>query len=237
MTAKRERIVIGDPDAASREALRLALEAAAYEVTAFASQKEALEATLQYGADLVVFDADPANRVTARETLASVHGSAATEGVRIVLLVREGAAERVAALDIGADDAVSRPVEMTEFLARVRAQLRVRRQENELREKTRIAQQGQQIAHTAFEALAVTEKMASDATSLDRRLKIGLLAVFAVAVLMAGIYFLFARSAQKQTQRSNAIIARLEGGMVRQQDLIAQARKLRSAQEDRKTVE
>ena len=69
----------------------------------------------------------------------------------------------------------------------------------------RIAEEGQQIAHTAFEALAVTEKMTSDAFSLDRRLKTGFAAVFAIAILMAGIYFLFARSAQKETQRSNSI--------------------------------
>jgi len=51
-----------------------------------------------------------------------------------------------------------------------------------------------------------------------------------VAILMAGIYFLFARSAQKVTQRSNSMLARLEGGIVRQQDLIAEARKLRAQQ-------
>lgn len=231
MNAKRERIVIGDPDAVSREAMRSALEAVAYEVAAFASEKEALEATLQSGADLVIFDAAPANRAAARETLSSVHGTAATVGVRIILLVGESAADRAAALDIGADDAVSRPLNMAELLARVRAQLRVRHVENELREKTRIAEQGQQIAHTAFEAIAVTEKMASDATTLDRRLKIGFIAVFAMALLMAGIYFLFARTAQKQTQRSNAYIAKLEGGILRQQDLMAQARKLRNTPE------
>jgi len=230
MNAKRERIVVADPDAASREALRAALEAAAYDVAVFASEKEALEFTLQSGADVVLFDAAPSNRATARETLAAVHNTVATVGVRIILLVGDSPADRVAALDIGADDVISRPWDVSELLSRVRAQLRVRREEDELREKTRIAEQGQQIAHTAFEALAVTEKMANDASTLDRRLKIGFIAVFAVAVLMAGIYFLFARTAQKQTQRSNAYIAKLEGGIVRQQDLIAEARKLRSAQ-------
>lgn len=94
-------------------------------------------------------------------------------------------------------------------------------------EEMHIAQEGQQIAHTAFEALAVTEKMASDATSLDRRLRIGLAAIVGLAIAMGGIYFLFVRTAQKQTQRINLSIARLEGGLVRQQDLVAQARKLR----------
>src|SRR5271156_4502383 len=106
----------------------------------------------------------------------------------------------------------------------------MQRAENELREKMRIAEEGQQIAHTAFEALAVTEKMTSDAFSLDRRLKTGLAAVLAVAIVMAGIYFLFSRSAQKVAQRSNSILAALEGGIVHQQDLIAEARKLRAEQ-------
>ena len=55
-------------------------------------------------------------------------------------------------------------------------------------------------------------------------------AAFGVLALMAVIYFVFARSAQKETQRFNINIARLEGGLIRQQDLAAQARKLREAQ-------
>ena len=47
---------------------------------------------------------------------------------------------------------------------------------------------------------------------------------------MAGIYFLFVRTAQKETKQGNAIIARIEGGLLRQQTLIAEARKLRAEQ-------
>ena len=39
-------------------------------------------------------------------------------------------------------------------------------------------------------------------------------AVFVIAIVMAAIYFLFARSAQKETRLTNAIIARLEGSKV-----------------------
>ena len=77
----------------------------------------------------------------------------------------------------------------------------------------RLAEEGQQIAHTAFDALAVTEKMASDAVSLDRRLKMGLAGVFAIAVVMGATYFLFARSAKKDLQRTQTTIARLERGV------------------------
>jgi len=224
-----EKIIILDPDPRSSEEMRAALQTAGYDVAVLATTREGLDAIHQTGADLVLLDAslqDPG----AGELLATMRGSARTESVRVLLLVAAGSEQRATALDLGADDAISRPCDSRELLARVRARLRMQRAENQLREKMRIAEEGQQIAHTAFEALAVTEKMTSDAFSLDRKLKTGLAAVLAVAIVMAGIYFLFARSAQKVAQRSNSILAMLEGGIVRQQDLIAEARKLRAQQ-------
>jgi|HubBroStandDraft_5_1064220.scaffolds.fasta_scaffold00019_8 DNA-binding response OmpR family regulator len=224
-----EKIIILDADPHSREDLRATLQSAGYDVSVFATTQEGLDAIHQTGADLLLLDAamqDPG----AGEVLATIRGSAKTAAIRVLLLVAGGSEQRASALDLGANDAISRPFDSRELLARVRARLRVQRAENELREKMRIAEEGQQIAHTAFEALAVTEKMTSDAFSLDRKLKTGFAAVLAVAILMAGIYFLFARSAQKVTQRSNSMLARLEGGIVRQQDLIAEARKLRAQQ-------
>jgi DNA-binding response OmpR family regulator len=224
-----EKIIILDPDPRSSEEMRAALQTAGYDVAVLATTREGLDAIHQTGADLLLLDAslqDPG----AGELLATIRGSARTESVRVLLLVAAGSEQRATALDLGADDAISRPCDSRELLARVRARLRMQRAENQLREKMRIAEEGQQIAHTAFEALAVTEKMTSDAFSLDRKLKTGLAAVLAVAIVMAGIYFLFARSAQKVAQRSNSILAMLEGGIVRQQDLIAEARKLRAQQ-------
>ena len=80
-----------------------------------------------------------------------------------------GADNRAVGLDLGADDAVSRPWDATELLARTRVQLRALRADKQLLEQMRIATEGQQIAHTAFDALAVTERMASNADSLDKR--------------------------------------------------------------------
>ncbi|MGA7853754.1 MAG: trypsin-like peptidase domain-containing protein [Candidatus Acidiferrales bacterium] len=229
MNTTPEKIVLLDPDDRSRAELRTALQAAGYDVAAFATSQEGLDAVQQNGADILLMDASLQNP-SAGEMMATVRGAVKTDATRVVLLVGGGAEERAAALDQGADDAISKPWEPKELLARVRARLRVKRVESELRDKMRIAEEGQQIAHTAFEALAVTEKMTSDAFSLDRKLKTGFAAVFAIAILMAGIYFLFARSAQKVTQRSNSILTKLEGGILRQQDLIAEARKLRAQQ-------
>ena len=230
--SQREKIIIVEADAATRDALKTAIERTGADVAAFAKAQEGLEAVRQAGADVLVLDAafpDP-GALSAHEIVASIRGSAATEGIRVILLVGPYAGERAAGLDLGADDAVSRPWDMAELLARVRVQLRVRRADRQLLEKMQIAEEGQQIAHTAFEALAVTEKMTNDASSLDRKLKVGVGAVFLIAAVMAAVYFLFVRSEQKNTQRNNATIARLEGGLVSQQNLIAQVRKLRETQ-------
>jgi DNA-binding response OmpR family regulator/S1-C subfamily serine protease len=225
-----EKIIVLDSDPATRAEIHDALRNAGYDAESFAMAREALDAVHQHGAAILIFD----NRLQdpgVRETIATIRGTATTEAIRILVLVGPGADERADALDMGANDAISRPYSVREVLAHVRARLRVQRLENQLRDKMRIADEGQQIAHTAFEALAVTEAMASNAVSLDRKLKIGFGAVLGVAVLMAGIYFVFARSAQKETQRSNSFLAKLEGGYVRQQDLIEQARKLRASQD------
>jgi DNA-binding response OmpR family regulator/S1-C subfamily serine protease len=228
MANTRERIVVLESDAGSRDVLVTSLESAGYDVTTFATIREGIDAIHANGADLLLFDSRFADS-SARETIATIRGSAATEALRVILLVGPSAEERAAAIDFGADDAISRPWEQSELRARVRSQFRVQRAEKALRDKMRLAEEGQQIAHTAFEALAVTEKMTSDAFTLDRRLKIGFGAVFALATIMALIYFGFARSAEKATQRANATIAKLEGGLMHQEDLIAEARKLRGS--------
>jgi DNA-binding response OmpR family regulator len=232
MDIVRERIVIVEADSASREALLAAIEGAGYDVSSFGTVSEGLDALRQPGTDLILLSTTPSasNAPSARDMLAAVRGSAVTEKIRIILLADAGTEERVAGLDLGADDSISRPWDAGELLARVRAQLRLRRAEKQLLEKVHIAEEGQQIAHTAFEALAVTEKMTSDAFSLDRRLRIGLTAVFVIAIVMAGIYFLFARSAQKETRLTNNTIARLERSLLSQQNLITEARKLRDQQ-------
>ena len=232
MTKAREKIVVVEADAVSRGLLLAAIESAGYEVLGFATAREGLDAARQPGTDLLVLDAalSDADAFSVHEMVATIRGSAMTESVRVILLTRAGAGERAAGLDLGADDAISRPWEAAELLARIRAQLRVLRADQQLVAKMRLAEEGQQIAHTAFDALAVTEKMSSDAVSLNRRLKMGLAGVFAIAVVMAGTYFLFAHSAQKNMKFNTTTIARLERGFVHQQDLMAEARKLRGEQ-------
>lgn len=228
MTANqaRDKIIVVEGDPAARTGLKEAFEAANYDVVASWQPGDAIEALHQSGADVVLLGTDIGEHVV-REVLATLRGSSVTDGIRVIFLTGPSPAERADALDLGADDAVSRPWDGAEILSRVRAQLRARKTEKELRDKMRIADEGQQIAHTAFEALAVTEQMTNEATSAGRNLKIGVGAAFAVLAVMAGVYFLFARSAQHQTKNMNAVIARLNLGLVSQQNLVARARQLR----------
>jgi DNA-binding response OmpR family regulator/S1-C subfamily serine protease len=224
-----EKMIVLEMDPRSRESLLAALTEAGYSASAFGTAHEALGALHELGADRVLVDA-PALDASAREILATIRGSGATTGTRVILMVGSRAEERAAALDFGADDAISRPWDPGELLSRVRAQLRARRTENELRHEAAVAEEGQHIARTAFDALAVTEKMTSDASSLDKRLKFGLASLFVVAALMAGIYILFAHSAHTEDKQNIKIISGLERNIVRQQDLATEIRRLRATQ-------
>jgi DNA-binding response OmpR family regulator/S1-C subfamily serine protease len=229
-----EKIVVVEAEAASRASLVSILESAGWEVSAFPRSREGLDAMQHAGADLFLLDTDfcCTGTLSARETLAMIRGAARTAAIRVIVLVGAGPDNRAAGLDLGADDAVSRPWDEAELLARARLQLRALRADKQLREQTQIATEGQQIAQTAFDALAVTERMVSKADSLDKRLKIGVSAAFAAVAVMAGIYFLFARTAQKDLRNTTSTIARLEGGILHQQSLIAEARKLHEQQAD-----
>jgi DNA-binding response OmpR family regulator/S1-C subfamily serine protease len=222
----RDKIIILEGDPAARASLKETFENANYDVIASWESGNALEALHQSGADVVLVGTDIGEHV-AREVLSTVRGSSGTDGIRVIFLTGPSPTDRAEALELGADDAVSRPWDAAEIISRVRAQLRARKAEKNLRDKVRIAEEGQQIAHTAFEALAVTEKMTSDASSMNRNLKIGVGSAFAVLAVMAGVYFLFARSAQHERKNLNTVIARLNLGLTSQQDLLARARQLR----------
>jgi DNA-binding response OmpR family regulator/S1-C subfamily serine protease len=221
-----EKIAIVETDAVLREELRRAVEASGYEVVCFASAREATDAWKQSGAGMLLLDVTGGHE-NLLDALAAIRGNSATAAIRLISLVGPDTNERTAAIEAGANDAISRPWDASEVVARVREQCRARHKEQKLRERTRVAEEGQQVAYTAFDAVAVTEKMTKDASALDRRLTIGIATLFVVAALMAGTYFLFARKVNQENVRASKIIDRLAGGLVHQQDLIAEARKQR----------
>ena len=179
------------------------------------------------GIDLLLLSADLAD-IQCCDALTEIKGNAATAGTRVILLIQGGGAERARGLDLSADEVLTLPWDPAELLARIRVQLREKQAFDELREKTRIADEGREVAQIAFQALAVTEKMTRDAFSLERALKIGVSALFAIALVIAGIFVLFSRRANKEANRAYSMIAQLERGAHRQEQLMADARNARA---------
>ena len=227
MPPKLQSILIVEPDSASRGLLEELVRSAGYDVAVSSSQAEGFKFVQDASIDLLLLSADLAD-VQCCDALSEVKGNAATEGTRVILLTRGGGAERARGLDLGADEVLTSPWEAAELLARVRVQLRQKHAFDELLEKTRIADQGREMAQTAFQTLAVTEKMTRDAFSLGRALKIGVSALFTVALLFAGIFLLYSRRADKEANRAYSVIAQLERGAHRQEQLMADARNERA---------
>lgn len=227
MPSKHQSILIVDPDSASRGRLEELVRSAGYDVAGSSSQAEGFKFVQDASIDLLILAADLTD-IQCCDALSEVKGNADTAGTRVILLIQGGGAERARGLDLGADEVLTAPWEAAELLARVRVQLRDKHAFDELREKTRIADEGREVAQTAFQALAVTEKMTRDAFSLGRTLKIGVASLFSVALVIAGIFVLFSRRANKEANRAYSVIAQLERGAHRQEQLMADARSARA---------
>lgn len=117
------RILVVEDERQIARALRASLQGHGFEVSIAIDGLEALEIFEQVRPDLLITDL----------MMPNMDGVELTRAVRkfsdvpiIVLSVREQDANKVLALDSGADDYVTKPFSMTELLARVRAQLRRR---------------------------------------------------------------------------------------------------------------
>jgi DNA-binding response OmpR family regulator len=222
----QENVLLVAADPAVREALGSLLEGAGYKLTTLESAENAVAILRERAFDALVL-ADGIPDAGIHGVLTSIQDSAENAKPRVLLLTRSNPTERALWLDQGADDVLSTPGEDQELLARVRAQLRQKRAMGELERKVRNAEESYQVAQTAFQALAITEKMTKDAFSLERILKIGVSALFGLAIVIAGIFFLYSHKANKETRRAYSVIAQLERSVQSEQQLLASVQHLR----------
>ena len=117
------RVLVVDDERAVRDSLRRALELEGYDVELAADGEEALERLAQNGEpDAVVLDI-----LMPRMDGLEVCRRLRREGHRLPVLMltaRDEVENRVAGLDAGADDYVTKPFALEELLARLRALLR-----------------------------------------------------------------------------------------------------------------
>ena len=115
------RVLVIDDEPQILRALGVNLRARHYDVQTAATGAAALTSATRYPPDVVVLDLG----------LPDIDGIEVIRGLRgwtsvpiIVLSVRDGQNQKVAALDAGADDYVTKPFGIDELLARLRAALR-----------------------------------------------------------------------------------------------------------------
>jgi two-component system KDP operon response regulator KdpE len=119
--AKAHKILVVDDEPTIRTLLRSTLARADYAVVEAASAKEAVASVAIDKPDLVLLDLGLPDR-DGLEMIAAMRGAAGTPV--IVVSAREDMEQKVAALDLGADDYVTKPFDTLELLARIRAALR-----------------------------------------------------------------------------------------------------------------
>jgi two-component system KDP operon response regulator KdpE len=115
------RVLVVDDEPQIRRIMRTTLTGAGYEVDDAKTGEEALEKCREFRPDLVLLDIN----------MPGMGGMAACRAIRadanvaiIMLTVRNAEADKVKALDAGADDYISKPFSTPELLARMRAALR-----------------------------------------------------------------------------------------------------------------
>ena len=121
MTENALRVLVVDDERAIRRFLRTSLMAHGYAVYEASTGQEALSAVVGDRPDLIILDLG----------LPDLNGLEVTRQLRewtripiIVLSVREEEATKVAALDVGADDYLTKPFGIAELMARIRVALR-----------------------------------------------------------------------------------------------------------------
>jgi two-component system KDP operon response regulator KdpE len=118
---KPAKILVVDDEEQIRRALKSILSARKYEVILASNGDEALDLAIDHTPDMAILDL----------SMPGLDGIELCRELRtwytgpiLVLSVRGGDADKIAALDTGADDYLTKPFSAGELLARVRAQLR-----------------------------------------------------------------------------------------------------------------
>jgi two-component system KDP operon response regulator KdpE len=115
------KVLVVDDEPALARALAINLRAHGWEVVTAADGRSALEAAAKEHPDVVLLDLGLPD-LDGTEVLAGLRGW--TKVPIVVLSARQHGEDKVEALDLGADDYVTKPFAMNELLARLRAAVR-----------------------------------------------------------------------------------------------------------------
>ncbi|MFC5175568.1 response regulator [Nocardioides taihuensis] len=118
---RKYRVLVVDDEPALARALAINLRAHGWEVVTAADGRSALDAAATTHPDVVVLDLGLPD-LDGTEVIAGLRGW--TSVPIVVLSARQHGEDKVEALDLGADDYVTKPFAMNELMARLRAAVR-----------------------------------------------------------------------------------------------------------------
>jgi adenylate cyclase len=119
-------VLVVDDLPANRRLMEAILAPHGYHVVEAESGEDALEILTEGQTDLVLLDLLMPG-LDGHETCKRIRANPDTAYLPVVMVTASGPAEKVRAIDTGADDFISKPLDQAELLGRVRSLLRVKR--------------------------------------------------------------------------------------------------------------
>ncbi|MGB6691724.1 MAG: trypsin-like peptidase domain-containing protein [Terracidiphilus sp.] len=212
MNDQTGKLLVVESDDALRATLIAVLGDAGYNVST--DYHGGMKAVLAFEPDLVILGADPP-QLDCCDLLSEIKASTHTQNIRVVMLVHGSAGERTRGLDLGADDALSLPLDRAELLARVRSQLRNKQTADELWGRLRSAEDSQN-----------TNRQVVTAVHEERRtFLLGATAIVLVLIIVGLVSFSFYHRSHAENVRVYAAITRLQTNALSQQSLLQLSRR------------
>jgi S1-C subfamily serine protease/DNA-binding NarL/FixJ family response regulator len=201
--------------------VKQALSGQGYEITA--DRSLTVDEVLALSPEVLITEATPSD-LSCCGVISQIKARVDPQTLKIVMIVHGGALERARALDLGADDVVSFPFEPLEFAAKIRTQFRERQPELELEAKLKDSLQREHLAEIAVEAL-------SGGTGTRRRLWLipTILGLSATAILAVLVTVISNGHSRKDTLQLKAEVARLNGGLLQQGELLRRTEQARAS--------
>ena len=216
------RILLLDLGVESTRAVEQALSGQGYNMAA--ERGLTVDQVLARSPELLITEATPSD-LGCCGLITQIKASSALPALKVVMIVHGDALERARGLDLGADDVVSFPFEPLEFAAKIRTQLRERQPEIQLEAELKDAREREHLAESTAENLS---------SELRSRRRFWVLSIFCVlagaAVLVAAITLISNRQSRKETLQLKAEVARINGGLLQEQELLRRASQAHDSQ-------
>jgi DNA-binding response OmpR family regulator len=197
MNFRPNKVTILETDAILRQHVANLLTDAGFQV--FAGPTATLKNIMESMPDIIVMGVNPLQLDSCCDLLADLKGTEQTCWIRVIMVSTGASAERVRDFELGADDVLSLPIDDRELLARIRAQLREKRPEDELRETLHNDRQSRKQARSVLDALSQGRRI----------LRLGIVLLAALALLATAIIAFLSWRSEKQNLRIYAAVMKL----------------------------